>query len=78
MTKAIPDIVLIPSFLPCSEADAVMERIRIGAEFRQNYIQLYGPKAKPRLEAWYGSWDYLSLPETPFLLKPLKLSSHNA
>jgi len=54
----VPDVVLIPGFLQKAEADALLERIRATAEFRQNYIQLYGRKAVPRLEAWYGTWDY--------------------
>jgi len=56
--RQAPDVVLVPGFLSREEADALLERIRSGAEFRQNYIQLYGRKAIPRLEAWYGSWDY--------------------
>jgi alkylated DNA repair dioxygenase AlkB len=58
MAPDAPDVVLVPGFLSREEADALLERIRSGAEFRQNYIQLYGRKAIPRLEAWYGSWDY--------------------
>jgi alkylated DNA repair dioxygenase AlkB len=58
MTSAMPEVVFTPGFLSCSEADALLKGIRIEAEFRQNYIQLYGPKAIPRLEASYGSWDY--------------------
>ena len=53
-----PDVIVVPSFLKSDEADALLRRIRGEAEFRQNYIQLYGRKAIPRLEAWYGSWDY--------------------
>lgn len=53
-----PDIVFVPSFLSSGEADALLKNIRAHAEFRQNYIRLYGLKAIPRLEAWYGSWDY--------------------
>ena len=53
-----PDVVYVPGFLGREEADALLERIRAETEFRQNYIQLFGRKAIPRLEAWYGSWDY--------------------
>jgi alkylated DNA repair dioxygenase AlkB len=53
-----PEVVYLRSFLLRDEADALLERIRAEAEFRQNYIQLYGRKAIPRLEAWYGDWDY--------------------
>jgi alkylated DNA repair dioxygenase AlkB len=53
-----PDVVFVPGFLSSEEADTLLERIRSKADFRQNYIQLYGTKAIPRLEAWYGSWDY--------------------
>jgi hypothetical protein len=53
-----PDVIVVPSFLKPHEADALLERIRGEAEFRQTYIQLYGRKTIPRLEAWYGSWDY--------------------
>jgi alkylated DNA repair dioxygenase AlkB len=53
-----PDVIYLRGFLGPGEADALIERIRSNAEFRQNYIQLYGRKAIPRLEAWYGSWDY--------------------
>lgn len=58
MSNAGPDVVFVRQFLSHEEADALLERIRTGAEFRQNYIQLYGRKALPRLEAWYGAWDY--------------------
>lgn len=58
MSNAEPNVVFVRQFLSREEADALMERIRTEAEFRQNYIQLYGCKAIPRLEAWYGSWDY--------------------
>jgi alkylated DNA repair dioxygenase AlkB len=54
----LPDVVFIPGFLNHAEADALLQRIHCQAEFRQNYIQLFGRKAIPRLEAWYGSWDY--------------------
>jgi alkylated DNA repair dioxygenase AlkB len=53
-----PDVIYLRGFLSPGEADALLERIRVEAEFRQNHIQIYGPKAIPRLEAWYGSWDY--------------------
>lgn len=56
MTK--PDVVFVSGFLSREHADALLGRIRSEAEFKQNYIQLYGPKAIPRLEAWYGAWDY--------------------
>ncbi len=57
MTEA-PDVVLVPGFLSPKKADALLERIRAESEFRQSYIQLFGSKPIPRLEAWYGSWDY--------------------
>src|SRR5208337_2259115 len=53
-----PDVAYIPDFLTQAEADELLARIRTAADFRQNYIQIYGLKAIPRLEAWYGSWDY--------------------
>jgi alkylated DNA repair dioxygenase AlkB len=51
-------VVFVSGFLSCEDADALLSRIRSEAEFKQNYIQLYGRKAIPRLEAWYGPWDY--------------------
>jgi alkylated DNA repair dioxygenase AlkB len=56
MTK--PDVFFISRFLSSGEADALLDRIRSEAEFKQNYIKLYGIKAIPRFEAWYGTWDY--------------------
>jgi len=53
-----PDVLYVPDFLPQAKADEFLAVIRAGADFRQNYIQLYGRKAVPRLEAWYGPWDY--------------------
>jgi alkylated DNA repair dioxygenase AlkB len=58
VTDATPDVVFVRGFLTREEADALLERIHSEAQFNQNYIQLYGRKAVPRLEAWYGSWDY--------------------
>jgi alkylated DNA repair dioxygenase AlkB len=52
------DVVFIPNFLSRDEADTLLARIRAEADFKQHYIKLYGVKAIPRLEAWYGSWDY--------------------
>lgn len=57
MTDA-PDVVFARGFLSPVEADALLSAIRQNAEFRQNHIRLYGLKAIPRLEAWYGTWDY--------------------
>jgi len=57
-TKPTPDVVSVPNFLTQAEADELLARIKTAADFRQNYIQLYGRKAIPRLEAWYGPWDY--------------------
>ena len=53
-----PDLVNIPSFLGKTEADALLERIRTEAEFKQNHIQLFRRVAIPRLEARHGPWDY--------------------
>lgn len=53
-----PDVVVVSKFLTPSEADKLLARIKAVAKFRQNHINLYGPKAVPRLEAWYGPWDY--------------------
>jgi alkylated DNA repair dioxygenase AlkB len=53
-----PNVQYVPDFLTPEEADDLLKRIRSEADFRQNYIQLYGTKAVPRLEAWYGPWDY--------------------
>ena len=52
-----PNVLYVPDFLTPEWADD-LRRIRSEADFRQNYIQLYGKKAVPRLEAWYGPWDY--------------------
>ncbi len=57
MARPAPDVILVPGFLSQEKADALLERIRAESEFRQNYIQLFGSKPIPRLEAWYGSWD---------------------
>jgi hypothetical protein len=56
MTK--PDVVFVSGFLSREDADALLERIRAESEFKQNQIMLYGWKNVPRLEAWYGPWDY--------------------
>jgi alkylated DNA repair dioxygenase AlkB len=54
-----PDVVLVRGFLSPKKADTLLKRIRANkSKFKQNYIQLYGRKAVPRLEAWYGPWDY--------------------
>ena len=37
-----PDVVYIPNFLPQAKADELLARIKADADFRQNYIQLYG------------------------------------
>lgn len=58
MVSAMPDVIFVPNFLSKEEADALLVHLRSEAHFEQNYIQLYGRKAVPRLEAWYGSWDY--------------------
>lgn len=58
MTTTKPDVVFVSNFLTREEADALLSLIRSEADFRQNYIQLFGRKAIPRLEAWYGPWDY--------------------
>ena len=52
-----PDVVEVRGFLSQQEADELLAHIH-AAEFKQNYINLYGRKAVPRLEAWFGSWDY--------------------
>jgi alkylated DNA repair dioxygenase AlkB len=53
-----PHVVLVPGFLSQEKAVALLERIRAESEFRENYIQLFSSKPIPRLEVWYGSWDY--------------------
>jgi len=53
-----PNVLYLPDFLPQVKAGELLATIKERADFRQNYIQLYGRKAIPRLEAWYGSWDY--------------------
>ena len=53
-----PDVVLVSNFLAREEADALLDRICSESEFKQNEIILYGWKNVPRLEAWYGPWDY--------------------
>lgn len=65
-----PDVLYIPDFLTQAEADELLARIRTAADFRQNYIQIYGRKAIPRLEAWYL--------KTPFArsMSEIAFSSH--
>jgi alkylated DNA repair dioxygenase AlkB len=59
MTKRMtPDVVFVPGFLSREEADALLSRICSEANFQQNYIQIFGRKTVPRLEAWYAPWDY--------------------
>jgi alkylated DNA repair dioxygenase AlkB len=58
VARQVPDVDLVSGFLSPEKADALLERIRAESEFRQNYIQLFGSRPIPRLEAWYGSWDY--------------------
>lgn len=54
-----PDVISSQGFLTQAEADTLLaEIVAHKAELKQNYIQLYGRRAIPRLEAWYGSWDY--------------------
>ena len=53
-----PDVAFIEKFLAREESHALLDRIRSESEFKQNQINLYGWKNVPRLEAWYGSWDY--------------------
>jgi alkylated DNA repair dioxygenase AlkB len=52
-----PDVVFIPKFLTQAEADDLMVRIKTKADFRHN-DSAYPGRKRPRLEAWYGSWDY--------------------
>jgi alkylated DNA repair dioxygenase AlkB len=58
VANATPEVIFVPGFLSREEADTLLVRIRSEAQFTQNYIQLFGRKALPRLEAWYGTWDY--------------------
>jgi alkylated DNA repair dioxygenase AlkB len=58
MTMTKPDVVFVSGFLTREDADALLARIRSDAEFKQNYFFMYGRKPRPRLEAWYGTWDY--------------------
>jgi alkylated DNA repair dioxygenase AlkB len=65
-----PNVDLIRNFLTTDRADALVERIHRDAEFKQNYIQMFGTKAVPRLEAWYADWSYdyakgVTLPVAP-------------
>lgn len=53
-----PDIAFVREFLSREEADTLLGRVCSEGDFRQNYTQLFGRKAIPRLEAWYGTWDY--------------------
>jgi alkylated DNA repair dioxygenase AlkB len=53
-----PDVVFIERFLTRADADTLLDRIRSASKFKQNQINLYGRKNVPRLEAWYGTWDY--------------------
>jgi alkylated DNA repair dioxygenase AlkB len=58
-TPVTPDVVFSPGFLTPAEADALFAAILANRDdLKQNHIQLYGRRALPRLEAWYGSWDY--------------------
>jgi len=57
MTK--PDVVFVPGFLSREDADGLLERICSEADFRQNYYKYMGKTGpRPRLEAWYGTWNY--------------------
>src|SRR5260370_40512526 len=58
VARPAPDVILVPGFLSQEKADALLERIRAESAFRQNYIQRFGSKPIPRLEAWYSPWDY--------------------
>ena len=51
-----PDIIFIPGFLTKEEADDLLTTIHASADFR-HYNSGYH-KPRPRMEAWYGSWDY--------------------
>jgi alkylated DNA repair dioxygenase AlkB len=63
-----PDVVFVPGFLSRDEADTLLETIRAKADFRQNPSS-YPQYPRPRLEAWYGTWDYhfsgTTLPASP-------------
>jgi len=52
-----PDVTFIPGFLTKQEADQLLAGIKAEADFKQNDSS-YPGKKRPRLEAWYGSWDY--------------------
>ena len=41
-----PSMIFVKEFLNRGESDALLERIRSEGDFKQNYIQLYGRKAK--------------------------------
>jgi alkylated DNA repair dioxygenase AlkB len=56
--RPIPDVLYLPNFFSPVEAGELLAKILAQTDFRQNYINLFGRKAIPRLEAWYGPWDY--------------------
>jgi hypothetical protein len=70
MTK--PNVVFVSGFLSHEDADALLERIRSESDFRQNYYNYTGKTGpRPRMEAWYGSWDYPYSPGTVLKASPM-------
>jgi alkylated DNA repair dioxygenase AlkB len=51
-----PDVIVVPGFLTEEEADQLLATIKAKADFRQYMSGRRAPR--PRMEAWYGLWDY--------------------
>jgi alkylated DNA repair dioxygenase AlkB len=51
-----PDVILIEGFLTKDEADQLFSRVKTEA-FRQYASGQFG-HPRPRLECWFGTWDY--------------------
>lgn len=67
-----PEVIFIPGFLTTEEADQLLARIKAEADFKQNqytFMGRIGPR--PRLEAWYGPWDYAYSPSTVLKAAPM-------
>jgi alkylated DNA repair dioxygenase AlkB len=69
------DVIFCPEFFSAEEADALFEALKIGIEWRQKSIKLFGKEvAMPRLTAWYGNpgavYTYSGLTETPLMWTP--------
>jgi protein gp37/alkylated DNA repair dioxygenase AlkB len=71
-TDLQPDVLYFSDFLPQVRADELLARIKAQADFRQNRYTFKGNTGlRPRLEAWYGSWDYAYSPGTVLKAAPM-------